>query len=160
MLSLKEANKIFRYNKRTGIISWREDRRGGFIPAGSPAGSINRRTDTSYLAVSVGGKKYYIHRVAWLLAHGVIEDDMQIDHIDGNGLNNRLSNLRLVTIETNQRNRRRARHSHRGPNGVWPIRKSFAAYLGHRYLGCSKSFFEACCLRKSAEAACGFINRD
>ena len=44
------------------------------------------------------------HRVIWVYFNGEILDGMQIDHIDGNKLNNALSNLRCVTPYENTHN--------------------------------------------------------
>ncbi|MHB9331899.1 HNH endonuclease signature motif containing protein [Phytobacter ursingii] len=49
------------------------------------------------------------HRVIWILFHGDIPDGMQVDHMDGNRINNNISNLRLVTNQENQHNRRFAK---------------------------------------------------
>ena len=54
----------------------------------------------------INGKpgKFYRHRVIWHYFNGDIPDDKQIDHIDGNKLNNSISNLRCVSPSQNMRN--------------------------------------------------------
>jgi len=52
---------------------------------------------------------YLVHR---LVAQAFLDDyseDLQVDHIDGNKLNNKLENLRMVTGQKNQWNRRGAK---------------------------------------------------
>lgn len=51
------------------------------------------------------GKPLLAHRVVWFLAHG--EWPSVIDHIDGDGFNNRLDNLRNVTQQVNMHNQSR-----------------------------------------------------
>ena len=48
--------------------------------------------------------KFYRHRVIWYYFNGDIPDDKQIDHIDGNKLNNSILNLRCVSPSQNMRN--------------------------------------------------------
>ena len=57
--------------------------------------------NTSYLAVSLRGKKYLIHR---LVATAFIPNDkelLQVHHIDNNKVNNRVTNLMWVTASEN-----------------------------------------------------------
>jgi hypothetical protein len=66
---------------------------------------------------------------------------MQVDHIDGDGLNNRRSNLRLATRVQNCRNSRRPSNNTSGWKGVvWDKRKrKWQAHIGlngrMRFLG-------------------------
>lgn len=71
-------------------------------PAGtiSPIGYGKLRS-----AVRYKRRWYYTHRVVWILHNGFIEDDLVIDHIDGDATNNNILNLRLVSRKINNRNR-------------------------------------------------------
>lgn len=60
---------------------------------------------TGYCNVWVNGKTQLTHRVLWESAYGPIPDGMQVDHINGDKMDNRLENLRIVTPQQNQYNR-------------------------------------------------------
>lgn len=54
------------------------------------------------LRTEIGMKR--VHRIVWETFNGEIPDGYEIDHIDGNRLNNALSNLRCVTHTENMAN--------------------------------------------------------
>ena len=61
---------------------------------------------STYIKINNQRKRKYIHRLIMNEP-----DNMNIDHIDGNGLNNQKSNLRIVTVSQNQMNRRKGKKS-------------------------------------------------
>jgi hypothetical protein len=70
-----------------------------------------------YWQICLMDHPYKAHRLAWLLTHGEPVPDT-LDHIDGNGANNRISNLRAATPEESNQNRRTPRNSTTGTIGV------------------------------------------
>jgi hypothetical protein len=71
--------------------------------------------------VIVNGKKetIYMHRLVT-----EAPDDLEVDHINGDGIDNRKENLRLCTHAENSRNRGRAKHNTSGHKGVWFSKQS------------------------------------
>lgn len=57
-----------------------------------------------------GRVRAFAHRIVWVIHNGPILDGLYVDHIDGDFLNNRIDNLRLVTKSGNAQNSIRAGH--------------------------------------------------
>lgn len=150
MLTIEEINKFFTYNPNTGIIINKINR--GVAKKGDQAGSVDSK---GYLRIRRKQKFYSMHRIAWVLHYGDWPKG-QIDHINGNRQDNRIKNLRVVTQKINNRNIQLSSRNRTGIFGVrWkPKDKAYHVYIGtgvDTYLGQTKDFFEACCIRKAAE---------
>lgn len=88
--------------------------------------------------------------------NGIIPANLCIDHIDGDVLNNKIENLRLVTLSLNQRNSKIPKNNKTGIIGVTPKSDGFVVQCAGTYIGYFNDFFEACCARKSREPSMGF----
>ncbi len=99
-----ELKRLLRFDPQSGEFRWKVDRGGG-AKAGDIAGGSN---SCGYWKIWVCGRSYYAHRLAWLYVHGRWPA-FEIDHIDGNGMNNALDNLREASSGENKENRRRVR---------------------------------------------------
>lgn len=62
--------------------------------------------------------KFLEHRIIWALVFDFIPEDMQIDHIDADSTNNRISNLRLANASQNGANTRIRKRNTTGCKGV------------------------------------------
>lgn len=100
-IPIDELRAMFYCNPETGEVFQRSSAQTGFDPS-KPVGFVDGR----YRRVQVGDRRFGEHRVIWALCHG--EWPAEIDHIDRNAMNNRLSNLRAATHSQNGANRRAA----------------------------------------------------
>lgn len=113
-----------------------------------------------YYQGAIDKKPYYAHRVLWLLHTGAWPPD-QLDHINGIPTDNRLSNLRPVSLVENCQNNKRVRTVRGSVVGVgWhEWNKKWRAHICINYkrlwLGNFDSFDEAVAARRQAEIDCG-----
>ena len=77
---------------------------------------LNKVNNAGYIVISINIKRYLAHRIAWVYMTG--NWPKQIDHIDGNRINNIFTNLREATKEENSKNRRRKITSKSNYKGV------------------------------------------
>ncbi len=122
--AVERLHECFRYDPETGRLYWRVAK-GNQVQAGAEAGwllSFIRKSGTvrgPYRQVAVDGKKYLVHRIIYKMIHGDFDESLDIDHLDGDGLNNRPGNLRAVTRSVNQRNSRMPCNNTSGVTGVY-----------------------------------------
>lgn len=134
-LTAERLRELLHYDPDTGVFTWRV-RTNSRAAAGAVAGAMTGR---GYLRIGINRKEYMSHRLAWLYVHGSWPEG-DIDHRDGNPLNNRIGNLRDVTNVVNLQNQRRARAGNKcGLLGVSPSQGKWMAQIRaegrNRYLG-------------------------
>lgn len=119
--------KQFVYNEKTGEIFYKA-RKLGYKTNGVGRG---------YFQCMIGDKTYMLHRIAWAVYYNE-EPPQIIDHINGDGFDNSISNLRKADRRINGQNRKSHRSgrlvgARKQKNGTWTsgitINKK-AKYLG------------------------------
>jgi hypothetical protein len=94
-----ELIKVFDYDPETGIIKW-----GYYPPRGTNPGVVaGRILNTGYVQITLHGKSYQAHRIAWAMHYREWPTNV-LDHINGIRNDNRISNLRLSSDRDNQCN--------------------------------------------------------
>jgi len=96
---MNDLKQFLNYNEETGIFTWIK-KTGNNSNLLKPAGWL---TADGYIKISFKKKRIKAHRLAWFYVYGHFPEE-QIDHKDGNKINNSLSNLRLCTNGENQQN--------------------------------------------------------
>lgn len=117
-MKVSELRELLKYDYETGLIYFRERTPDQFNNptfqkrvwscnkfnsrcANKPA--FTSVKPNGYLSGGICNKTFLAHRVAWALFYGDWPEG-DIDHIDHNKQNNRISNLRIVTKAENNRN--------------------------------------------------------
>lgn len=83
---------------------------------GDVAGYIESKN--GYAIVAINNRAVKVHRIICVM-HGLDVEGMQVDHIDGNPRNNRIENLRVVSLAENARNHKLRRTNKTGLKGVY-----------------------------------------
>lgn len=128
-LVLDFIDRNITYDPHTGIL----------FKKGKKYGTIAKRGTSSYIQLNMfldtmyeGCRLSYMvfgHQLAWYLAYKEWPS-MFIDHIDGDGTNNKLTNLRLVTSAQNMSNQRKTKKKTSSQyKGVTRRKNSYRAYV-------------------------------
>lgn len=98
MLTQARLRQVLHYNESTGVFTWA-------VTVGPRAqiGSVAGHDDLRYRVIRVDGTKHMAHVLAWLYVTGRFPSD-EIDHFNGDGFDNRFSNLREATRKQNMEN--------------------------------------------------------
>lgn len=71
-----------------------------------------------YYTVSFNNSNWFAHRVIWIIKNGYLSNDLVIDHLDNDGTNNNISNLRVTTQKYNNRNSSARNSNTSGKTGI------------------------------------------
>lgn len=145
------------YDKNTGIFTYLK-KVSNNTNIGDIAGSIHK---TGYNVIIIAGRSYKSHRLAFLWMNGSFPKK-DIDHINGNKLDNRWENIREATKSENNKNSPRRKDNKSGICGVYwnPLKEEWRATIynnkKHILLGNFKDINDAISARKQAEKEFGF----
>ena len=104
-VSYDELHSLFHYDPLTGLLHRKKN--------GKTVGTLSN----GYLLVSIKGKSYQVHRIAYCMHHGYWPEN-DIDHINRRPWDNRIENIREVTCSCNMRNCGNLKSNTSGVKGV------------------------------------------
>jgi hypothetical protein len=146
-LDLHELRARLRYDPETGEFTTlaRTDALGKHYKEKKAAGSP--RKEDSRVTIRLNGNLYYRSRLAWFYAYGEWPT-LEVDHIDRDPTNDRLSNLRLANRSENSTNRvGNWRKKVPCPRGVYKAPAGWVAQIckntKSKYLGTFQTIEEA-----------------
>lgn len=111
-IPLDVVRNLLSYDPEEGIFRWRTTGKGRRMD-----GTVGEVTGNGYLRVTIRGKKYLAHRLAWFYVHGEWPNG-DVDHANLDKMDNRIDNLRIATPAQNMANTRTFSHNKSGFKGV------------------------------------------
>lgn len=128
--TVEYLNKRFKYDETTGNLIWKAGFGKSSKHAGKIAGSLFKNSGgKTYRRVKLDQKEYLVHRLIFKMFYGF--DPVEVDHDDGDGTNNLITNLVHVDHPTNQKNMKLRLDNKSGTTGVsWSLtRKMWRARI-------------------------------
>ena len=161
VITAEECRQLVAYDPETGNLTWKLRPLSFFNSEADAAkwngrfpgkAALNIRSSRGYRSGALFGKTMFAHRVAWAVFYGEWPSD-QIDHINGDKSDNRISNLRVVSVKENTRNKALYKNAASDVPGVWYEAKSdkWRARVGDVALGSYFTKAEAVAARRAGE---------
>lgn len=169
-IDIAVLRELLAYDPESGSLKWKERAKEHFLNAkrcaswnsrwaGLPA--LCTKSPRGYLSGEIFAAHYKAHRVAWALHYGEWPKE-QIDHINHDKADNRISNLRVVSQAENSRNKPAQKNNKSGCIGVSWYRNGnkWVAGIGagkkRVSLGYFKNFDDAVAARRAAEQSLNY----
>src|SRR5258705_2712230 len=109
---LDKLKECLSYDTATGLFTWKKAKSHS-IKVGQAAGFI----DNGYVMIRFDRHNYGAHRLAWFYTYGEWPPN-ELDHVNRDRSDNRITNLRLATASENQANRGATLRNSSGFKGV------------------------------------------
>ena len=109
--------QIFNCDPVIGVVYWKIARKN--VMAGDIAGHLCK--STGYEKITFNRRGFKSHRVIWALVHGEWPE-LEVDHINGDRSDNKISNLRLASHVENIRNMKTRKNKKCVLKGVTPYK--------------------------------------
>lgn len=163
--------EILDYNPETGVLTWKKRNDLNFdtrlankpVKKRDGGGTYTRpQINIKYNGIQ---KDVYYARLVWCWVHGKWPDpEKVIDHINGDHMDDRIENLREVTMSENMRNAKQYKNNTSGVVGViyekasnkWRVNITPPNTTKSKYLGSFKNKEDAIKVRKDAEKMYGY----
>lgn len=169
---IRLLHELLSYEPESGILRWKERAQKHFSSkrscsifnsrfSGKRAGGIAEIKGKKYRHLRIQNRNFRASRIAWAMHYGKWPEN-QIDHIDGDSLNDAIHNLRDVTCQENLKNRLLRKNNKSGCPGVsWDSEYSkWRARIGvdgkKINLGRFEDLESAIAAKKQAEREYGF----
>ena len=175
MITREYLIECFSYNDQSGDLFWKSRPLSHFnsemamrVSNSRTSGKVvkslqKNKNGKSYIKAGIstklGKKQLLAHRVIWMMTHGSWPE--LIDHVNGDGTDNRMCNIREVSVEQNNRNMKLMRHNSSGFTGVHSNRYgTWTSYIWNKgkqiNIGTYITKKEAIAARAGAERALGY----
>lgn len=151
MITHARLLEVLDYDPDNGIFTWKVAT-ARKIWVGRSAGSPDKY---GYPLIRIDNRRYSAHRLAWFYVHGEWPP-LELDHINGDASDYRISNLRLATRAQNVANTKIPKHNTSGVKGVtWDaVNQKWAAQIHVSgkliKIGRFADFSRACAERRAA----------
>ena len=107
-ITQERLKELVSYDPETGVFM-RKVRTSNRVNMEKPVGTVDRY---GYLWCSLDGKAFRLHRLAMIYVHGTVHNG-DVDHINMDRKDNRISNLREVSRSVNMQNKEAASSNNR-----------------------------------------------
>jgi len=124
MIIIDQIKEMISYDPDSGLFKWISASKYHNEKNGTVAGCER----DGYIIIKILGSALRTHRLAWLYVNGHFPIGV-IDHINGNGLDNRICNLRDVTITVNTQNHKERIKENGLPTGVSFCKSGYRARI-------------------------------
>ena len=171
MINIELAKEFVCYDGEHGVFTWNTRCRRHFDSdrafnvwnsrfAGNSVGCEVMSNGKPYMYTRILSAKVMLHNLAWVIYYGSVPS--QLDHVDGDGTNNKIHNLREFSQAENNKNTKKRKDNKSGVTGVSLCKATskWKAYINDNkkrvWLGVFNNINDAKAARIKAEVELGY----